>query len=272
MQEKIETALVKLEIRRRRRRYRTTAKIFLTIAVALTFFVIAYLNTNYPFLAFVDVMIVLFGTVFIVFSWVPTLIQPLEPEYYAFKNVADAIRVLEKLKEDIGYNEAYWSVRVAYNALDGLSLNESFAWYKTTNETFRKFLKNLELIVLPAVKGANIKLEHLEEIALAIYSLDPAELDTVNKTLEAESSYKKSTAKLNEGIVSRVRKFLSSHNTLRGILVGCLFAVGCAVFYYTVVNYLGIPNGYALTASVAAFIGLLAIYARGRPTQKWSSA
>jgi uncharacterized membrane protein len=107
-----------------------------------------------------------------------------------------------------------------------------------------------------------MKVEHLKEIALAIYSFDPAKLDTVNKMLEKESSYKKSTVEL--GIGNRIRQFFRSHNTLKEISVVCSFVVGCSVFYYMAISYLDVPNGYALTGSVAGFIGLLAIYVQGK--------
>lgn len=275
-EKEIETALVKIEIEAERTRNSTASKIIIIIGFAVSFFIAYYFNQQYSLLAFVDVMIILLGGIYIVLSGIPKLIQPLAPEYYAVKNIADAIHVLEKLKEDIAYEKAYRKVETAYSTLKDVDLTDGIAWYETTNETFREFLKNLKLIVLPAIKDSNVdsimKIEHLKHIALAIYSLDPAKLDAINKTLETEPSYPKRTVLATMGILQIASEFFRTHNILRHSVVILSLFVGCVFFYYMVVNYLDVPSGYALTASVAAFLGLLAMCERGRPAQKWSSA
>jgi hypothetical protein len=274
----IETALVKFEIEAKQKRKATARNILIIIGLAVFFFIIdIYFNQQFSFSRFVYFITVFLGGAYIIFSEIPRLIQPLEPEHYAVKNIADAIRVLEKSKEDIACEEAYRKVKTAYRTLKGMSLTDSIAWYKKTNETFRKFLKNLKLIVLPAIKDSSIdsvmKVEHLKHVALAIYSLNASKLDAINRMLETESSYKKSIVKLGDGFGHRVFESLRTeiHISRDVAFVFSLF-VGCAVFYYMVVNYLSVPNGYALTASVAAFVGLLAIYVRGKPAQRWSPA
>jgi hypothetical protein len=120
------------------------------------------------------------------------------------------------------------------------------------------------MIVLPAIQASVIRIDHLEQIALAVYSLDPAKIDAVNKTLEAESSYKKSTVAIDRKISQRAFDIFRIHTTLKHGLVFCSLIFACGIFYYMAVTYLDIQKEYVFGASVAAFIGLLTIYFRGK--------
>lgn len=261
MHDEIKSGLVELDIKARQKRKSIESNIFIIIGLAIIFFLIPYFYPQYTVVFAIDVLIILLGGFYLVLGGIPKLIEPLEPEYSAFRKIAQAIKVLEESKKDVAYEEAHRDVERAYETLNSISLSEDIAWYKATNDIFKKFLKDLELIVLPAIGGSIIKIEHLEEIALAIYSLDPAKLDAVNKKLE--SSYNiKILAHL--GTRDLVRDFIRSHSTLKVILVGSSFIIGCFVFYFAVVSYSDIPKGYVLGASVALFIGLLGIYFRGK--------
>lgn len=266
MQKEIETALTKIEIEAKQKRRRTERNILLVVMFALLFFIIPYYYEPFRILYVLDVFWIAVGGFYVFYSQLPTLAQPLRREYYAFKKIAKAIDFLEKLKEPIAYEEAYHEVEGAYNALSQIGLDDSIAWYKPTNETFGKFLKNMEKIVLPATKASIIKEDHLVEVALAVYSLDIAKINTVNTTLDAEPSYKKSTVEegVGEGIGYRTRR-LFAHYT---VFVISSFIVGCAVFGYVSVAYMGIQKEYVYAASVAACLTLIGLYLeRRRPKE-----
>ncbi|MGA2310226.1 MAG: hypothetical protein ABSG57_11870 [Candidatus Bathyarchaeia archaeon] len=262
--QQIETALARLEIEAKDTRRITEIKILVTIVLAVFFLVMAYYFPQGSIFVLIDFLIIFFGGLAIFLSWIPTLIQPLEPENYAFRKITHALGLLEKLKEDIGYNEAYWDVRRAYTALNGLSLDNNISWYKPTNEILREFLKNLELTVLPAIRGSTIKIEHLEEIALAIYSLDPTKLDVINKKLKSESTYEKTTVKAGqpEGIHQTVLRLFRTYVVLKHALAICSSFIGCSFFYYLIVNYSNLQREYVFAATVASFFALLEIYFR----------
>ncbi len=261
----IEKRLVKLEIEAKETRNRTTRNIIIVFFLVAVFSLLSYSYPQNGILIVIDILIMVIGVfIGIVVVGLPILARPLRTEYRAFQRIAHAIQVLEKSQEPVAYREVLRDVTYAYNALSGISLTKGVGWYKETNEILDKFLGNLETIVLPAIQDSAIRIDHLEEIALAVYSLDTAKIDAVNKTLEAESSYKDIKTLGHLGIRDQVRDFIRSHNTLKAILVGSSFIIGCFVFYFAVVSYSDIPKGYILGASVALFIGLLGIYFRGK--------
>jgi hypothetical protein len=271
--QQIDSALLELDIKARQKRKSIAYSVIIIVFLASLFFSIPYFYPQYSAIFAIDVLIILFGGVF-AFIEIPKLIQPLDPEFRAFRRIAQAIDVLKKSKTDIAYEEAYRDVQRAYETLKNISLSEDITWYKATNDIFKKFLKDLELIVLPAIRKSTIKKEHLEQMALAIYSLDPLKLAEVNKTLETESDYKERTMILSgpeEGISQTILRLFRTYALLKhGVFVSLTF-LGCAIFYEVVI-YLDFQRDTALGVSVAAFIGLVAIYVEGtrRPAREQS--
>lgn len=270
-EKEIEKRLVTLEIEAKERRKKTERNIIIVVLLAVLFSLLSYSYPQYVIFIVIDILIITLGVIIgIVFIGLPILARPLRTEYRAFQRFAHAIQVLEKSQEPVAYREVLRDMTYAYNALSGISLTKGVEWYNKTNEILDKFLENLEKIVLPAIQDSVIRIDHLEEIALAVYSLDPAEIDAVNKTLEAESSYKKSTVELGEGFSHRVSELLRTQIYIpRDITVIFSMFVGCIVFY-AIVYYLGYQKDTALVVSVAAFLGLLAIYVerRRKPTRE----
>lgn len=264
-EKEIEKRLVKLKIEAKEIRRNTASTIGLVVLLAIAFFVLYYFSLHYAILLAIDILIIIIGGVGIIFVGLPNLVYPLRKEYRAFQKIADAAQVLEKSKEPAAYREALRDVTSAYNILNSLELAKSVDWYKKTNEILDKLLKNLEKIVLPAVRESVIVTEHLEELALAVYSLDPAQIDAVNKTLESESTYNQFSVEVRFG--TDVSVFMQTHNTLKNGLIFLSCAVGCGIFYYLAVNYWGIQKEYSFPTSVALFIGLLTIYFT-RPTRR----
>ena len=268
MHKEIKASLARLSIKAKQKRRNTGRNILLVVFFALLFFWIPY---SYPFLNALYVLegfVVVIGFLYITFVAVPTLIQPLEAEYYALKRIAQAIGILEDLEDPMAYEEAYRDAKAAYEALNGIKLDESVAWYEPTNETFKTFLKNIKKIVLPAIKDRVIKKEHLEEMALAVDSLDITKVDAVNKALEDEATYKKSTVGVvtGKGIVHR---FLRTQNVKKHGLFIVSIIVLCAALYYVAVNYLDVPKGYAWATSIGAGIALLVgMYFPRRPPKE----
>lgn len=268
--QQIETILDKLRMEASETRKRTGRNILIVFALALIFYFVTYEYPQAFFLFVIDILLTGLGGIYIILFAIPTLVQPLTREEYAFKKIAEAAKILKTFgekKEPLALKKAHRDVEKAYRTLKGTELRTTIPWYRATNETFNEFMKSLQQIVLPAIDASIIETEHLEEIALAIYSLDPTRINEVNITLGAEKSYIKNairTLGMSKGMSHRVSEFLRTEIRIpRDVAVILLLLVGCAVFY-AIVDYLGYQKDTALGVAVAAFIGLLAIAKRGK--------
>jgi len=236
MKEEIEKALVRLQIEGKETRKTKARNILIIVAVAVLLYLIQYAYPQYSALLVIDALLALFGGIYIVLDAIPAFYQPLKPEFHAFKEIARTVQILEKSNEPIAYEEAYRCLRHAQKILEDIDLDD-LEWYAETNETLKRFLENLQSIVLPAITNSNIKKEHLEEIAIALYSIDPSRIAEVNKTLEAEKSYKKSgpsqtkveafTKKLRETTVGNIAYSLAlGYGLILGICIIYVAATG----------------------------------------------
>jgi cell fate (sporulation/competence/biofilm development) regulator YlbF (YheA/YmcA/DUF963 family) len=261
MAKEINSALFELKVRARKKRTNVAVIIVIIVFLSVSLFLIGYYSRQIIVLA-IGILIMFFGGLYIAIKGTYDLIYPLEPEYRAFREIAEAIEALEKSNKEIAYKEAYRDVEKAYVDLSSLSLSEGIAWYKATNDILKKFLEDLNLIVLPAIKGLVIKKEHLKELALAIYSLDPVKLNAVNETLEAEFSYAKTTIMElgHEGTIQKLDRLFRTYVILKDAVIIVLFFLGCAAFYFVMVDYGNFQRGQTLDISVVAFLGLLTIY------------
>lgn len=195
---KANIATLQLEAKevRRKKAYRLLI-VIASIALSIWFIL------NYPQFGIL-IFVPIFGALYIIDA-IDTLYHPLKSEFQAFQKIADAIITLEKSKEDIFYEEAYRCVNKAYKILKSIELKEEFGLYDWSNEVFRKFLENLDIIILPAIKQGAIIPEHLESIALAIYETDTKMLELVNSKIEGETSYTRGKPS-DRQIVSYVKK------------------------------------------------------------------
>lgn len=190
MREEIEKALLRLKIEGKETRKRMARHILIFSILVAFFSLVPYFYSQLTSFWTLDALIIVFGGIYVVFEAIPTLYDPLIPEYNAFKKIARAIQTLEKSNEPIAYEEAYRCLKHTNKILKAIEL-DNLEWYEEINQTLKRFLDNLELIVLPAISNSIIKTEHLEEIALAVFSINSEKIKAVNKTLESESSYKK---------------------------------------------------------------------------------
>jgi hypothetical protein len=155
--------------------------------------------------------------VFFIGIAVSTYYRGLEPENYAFRNIAKAIEVL-----DVSGGEAYSYVKDAYKILKRRALNKRIKWYKEANEILERFVENLQLIVLPAVDKYKVGMPikgNLEEIALAITSMNLARVRKANEMLE--SSYERMKP---EPSASTLKSFLTTtrESTIGKVLISLI--------------------------------------------------
>ena len=256
MREEIEKALLRLKIEGKETRKEKGRNILIIIIVAVLLYLILHFYPQLNQLWIIEILIVGLGGVYIIFEAIPTLYQPLKEEFYAFKKIALAIEMLEKSNEPIAYEEAYRCVKRAQGMLGKIDLAE-LDWYEKINQTINQFRENLQSIVLPTIAKSSMKKEHLEEIALALYSMNPAEIEAVNDTLDAESTYTRIPSPPTK-IKIFVRRLQQS--TVRHILiiVGCGFA-GFLAFHIGF-NYLDVPLGDAYIAGFGLAGVLVAAY------------
>jgi len=191
MRKEIEGALKRLEIEGKETRKRTARNILVIAILATIFYLIPYFYPQLILLLVVEAFIGIIGGFYVGFYAISALYQPLSLRFHAFRRIARAIQTLEKSTEPIAYEEAYRCLKHGHKILTTMELG-SLEWYSKINETLDRFLDNLESIVLPAVASSSIKIEHLEEIALALYGVNLSEIEEVNRVLESEASYKAS--------------------------------------------------------------------------------
>ncbi len=272
LQKEIDSNLTRLQLEAKEIRKRAGLFPIFSVLALVVSFLLVYEFPQVSFLFFIWGLAVIFGGIFIIIGiWV--LIYPLAKEEYAFRKIAEAIGVLEGMgdkKEAILYKKAYRDVEKAYEILKKMQLNTTIPWYKTTNKMFRRFLKNLYLIVLPAIKEYIIKTEHLEKIALAICDSDRKKIFAVNKMLETEPIYKKSTIKyvrVKKGVLRQILEFLKTPNILGDVLIVVLLFSGCVFSYFVVVNYLGISKDVAFGTVAVVFATLAGVRFARRPSR-----
>lgn len=191
MQEEIKKALLRLEIEGKGVQRGKPRNILIIVIFAIFSYLVPYFYPQFSGLFIIDIFIIIFGGVYII-NAIQVLYQPFifKPEFHAFQEIARAIKILEESSEPIAYEEAYRCLNKAYKTLKKINL-DYLEWYEKINQALNRFLENLQLIVLPAIANSNIKTEHLEEIALAVLSVDSSKTEAINTTLESEPSYKK---------------------------------------------------------------------------------
>lgn len=236
MQEEIERALSEIDIgtKSHKRRLKKGIVKWGIVFFSLLILAVVFCTSSPTFLsgliqAFALLMLL---PTFLFMSYVYYYVRPYNAEEKAFMTIANAAEMLAKSKQPMAYNEAYQCLEQAYQTLNKINLSE-LVWYSRTNSAFKRFLENLELTILPATTKAIVKVQHLEEIALAVYSQDPSKIEAVNEILESEPSYKreekpprKQGISLKALLESRIGKVLVSLCLGYGlVLMICLFYV-----------------------------------------------
>jgi hypothetical protein len=64
-------------------------------------------------------------------------------------------------------------------------------WYEAINQVLLEFRGNLKYIVIPSTEKLKIKLEHLEEMALALVKGEPERINAINQKIATEPTYLK---------------------------------------------------------------------------------
>lgn len=213
-----------LQITESRNRKMAVRNILVAILVFIIFTLVAYFYT----LVFIITVLIDFFALLVLLASISTWYKPLEPEQYAFRKIMEAIDSLDASSEQAS-EEAYSNIKGAYKILNKRPLNKTIGWYERANMTFERLVKNLQLIVLPAVNDSEIKKEHLKEIALAINSMNLGKVREVNEMLESNydktepepSAVKTLLTMARESTIGRILVSLIAGYSL--ILVICFF-------------------------------------------------
>lgn len=275
MRKEITEALIELEIEGKEIRKKKACNIVVIVVFAIVFYLIPFFFSYLNVLLVIDILIAVIGGVYIIVEGIPTLCHPLDSNSYAFKKIARAIQILEKSNKLKAYEEAYRSVKHAHKTLRGIERAHTLelGWYDEVNQILDEFLENLQLIVLPAIANSIIKIEHLEEIALAILSGNPLKMKIVNERLRDEPSYKKTklppgkitvfarkilTFSKKESIKFSLSFILSSFFVTITILTySKFFSIDLLVFISELNNFLQI-----LTVAIALAVGIYSFWRR----------
>ena len=252
LNEDVQTKLVNLEIEAKQTRKKRAS--YILIIVALTgLFYWGYVYSGNGIFALLAVFAGLLGGMYIAFSAIPTLFQPLCHEDFAFKKIAKAIELLKKSKSStLVFEEASHYIRSAYEELENVDLDE-LEWYENINIIFKQFTNNLRLLV-PEVAQGKISAEDLEKVALALSSRDVIKLEDAFAKLPLNEE----KTKLSN--VERLTNFFNTHRILTNTLFVVIVIFSCAFFYYIVTVYGGISKDFAFGGIVAIFVGALTIY------------
>jgi hypothetical protein len=241
----IENSLKKLKIQARKTRKKTASKI---LAVVVFMAVLILIGYYFPEFSAISVIAGVLGTLYVIFDAVPKFIRPLEPEYRAFRKIAEAIDLLEASNE-----EAHDKVKAAHKILNGRILLH-IGWYTETNSIFARLLENIELIVLPAIEDLKIKKEDLGKTALAIGNMNPAKAKEVNDFLE--KTYPKAIPEPKTAFLTEIRE--STVGRILGSLVlgyGLIIVV-CSL--YVIVTDQNLPTFMKEKPDIIILGGLIA--------------
>lgn len=160
------------------------------------------------------------------------------------------------------------------NAKDFLSCIEK-RWkigrFKLAQDYFKEPLselrKSIQYRIIPNLKdGDDTTIEKIEQI-MRNFLVESRRLDLkgINNINEQMSS------RLNEIKTIRFRDrlstFFASHMIVKHGLFVSTLTIGCSFFYYLLVSQVEIQKEYAITVSVAIFLGLLTIYFRRPPKE-----
>jgi len=145
--------------------------------------------------------------------------------------------------------------------------------FKLAQNYFGKSLselkKNIEYRVIPFLKdGDDNLLRKIEQVMRNFLAESRSlNLEGINSLNKQMSSGLPTAESMKVGFRDRLLSFFGAHRILKHGVFALTVFVGCCVFYYTLVNYLQIVKEYALTVSVASFLGLVTIYFRRQPKE-----
>jgi len=206
MQSEIEGEFLKAKKEARDVRRRKGTYIIIICLLIVLFFIIPYSwGPSLTGLYAIEVIIVFVGGMYIFFSAAPSVFQPLPVEKQAFIQVYNAIEVLRKSKEPIAFQESLKYLEKADRILDAQFLYEK-KWYERTNQSLLEFRGNLTYLIIPSTEKFKIKVEHLEEIALALSKMDPERIKEINQKLESEPTYVKIQPQLQKPLMTILRE------------------------------------------------------------------
>lgn len=190
MRNEIKDELTTLRIKAKENRKKKACNSLIIVALAVVFYLISYFEPQLSGFFVLFLVTTALGGFYIFVDAIPSLIQPLPPISQAFKKIVSAIDWLENSKIDLAYKEAYSCLKQAHKILSDIELDE-LEWYEDVNQTVEQFIENLQLVVLPATEKSKIRKEDLEEIAVALSSMDVSKLAQMNKSLETQPDYEK---------------------------------------------------------------------------------
>jgi hypothetical protein len=253
LEEDIQAKITDLEIEAKRTRNKEALYIFLMTAVTVLLSVYGVYFRN-GLLAVFAFIIGSLEALYLLVIGVHTLLQPLSREDYAFKKIAEAINLLRKSKmSKLALEEASNCVRAAYIELANVSLDD-LEWYDDVNTKFKKFVKNLRLLI-PEIANGKVNMEDLEKIAVAVSSRNSSKLE------EAFSQLTLTEGKTVElSLYKRMENFFGTHRILSNTIFVIVLVSSCIIFYSAVTVYVGIAKDYAFAGSIALFVGILTLY------------
>jgi hypothetical protein len=207
MKDEIKDKLAALRIEGRQTRKRKARNVLIIFVIVVVSYFISTLDEQLGNFLAVTFLVGIMGGIYILIDAVPSLVQPLPKESYAFKKMVSAIELLENSKSEVVYIEAANYLKHAHKLLKEIELDE-LRWYERTNRNVKEFIENLQLVIIPATANAKIELEDLEKSAIALSSMDDTKLAKVNDFFEKKTTYEKTKPppERTEVIVKKLRE------------------------------------------------------------------
>lgn len=266
MRNEIKDQLTTLQIEAKETRKKKAYNIITIIAIALIFYLISYLEPQLnAFFLLLFIIAALLGGYYVIVNAIPSLVQPLPQTSYAFKKMAHAIDVLENSKSQLAYKEAYSCLKQAQKILNDIELDE-LEWYEDVNQTVKQFIENLQLVVLPATEKSKIRTEDLEEIAIALASMNPSKMEETNKNLETNPTYAKikQPKKKAETFLKKIGEnrhigLLLSNKPVRFLLSNLFsfFVILAAILIQSFASHTNFWDSLSNTTNFLAFLGIV---------------
>lgn len=191
--------------------------ILLILSISLYNYFIADISNNLDMVGII--YIILISSLMIGLDY---LDNPVNPYDYAFFEIVEALRLIEKPgKSDLLNLKARRRVLKAYGKIARATRKKSTApWYSTSNEIQKIFTKNLKTRIAPAFKNDTISSTYLLDIACALRGSHISLLENVNNQLSKNLD---EIVEEKETITSRMTVVISNNTVLNYLHKSSLF-------------------------------------------------
>lgn len=193
-------------------------------------------------------------------------------KYYTYSMVDNLKNYFKAKTTGLKRDHRKKTVKLAKDFLSCIKKRWKIGTFKLAQDYFGKSLselkKNIDYRVIPTLKGKSDKsLKNVEQIMVNFLaesrSLDLEGIKRINKQMSSKLDKTEYIT-----FSSRLSNFFSAHKILKHVLFVSTVIVGCCVFYFMILNYVGISKEYVFVATITLLAAMLTIYFTRQPKEQ----